>query len=195
MSDNIHSTLDGCIFIYYDHLTVLFICWVFLVVILHRLPSSPYKQVKKESDSKRRSSEKAPSGSGLTSEVKKEKRIGSLFSPEPETRPPTSLPHSSNNQRLPPSTALPDPLRTSNQQQARPGSSGEGSGDPVVNVQKLESIAPEFQQMLKEAPPSSILVTADGQPSPRKREEEKRKEQERRRQGEEKSQDKKRSNR
>merc|ERR1712173_110030 len=108
--------------------------------------------------------------------------IGSLFSPEPETRPPTSLPHSSNNQRLPPSassTALPDPLRASNQQQARPGSSGEGSGDPVVNVQKLESIAPEFQQMLKEAPPSSILVTADGQPSPRKREEEKRKEQER----------------
>ena len=169
---------------------------VFLVEILHRLPSSPYKQVKKESDSKRRSSEKAPSGSGLlTSEVKKEKRIGSLFSPEPETRPPTSLPHSSNNQRLPTSSALPDPLRTSNQQQARPGPSGEGSGDPVVNVQKLESIAPEFQQMLKEAPPSSILVTADGQPSPRKREEEKRKEQERRRQGEEKSQDKKRSTR
>ena len=172
---------------------------VFLVVIVHRLPSSPYKQVKKESDSKRRSSEKTPSGSGLlTSEVKKEKRLGSLFSPEPETRPPTSLPHSSNNQRLPPSassTALPDPLRTSNQQQARPGSSGEGSGDPVVNVQKLESIAPEFQQMLKEAPPSSILVTADGQPSPRKREEEKRKELEKRRQGEEKSQDKKRSTR
>ena len=88
-----------------------------------------------------------------------------------------------------------DALRTSNssnnqQQHARPTSTGAGgeanSSDPVVNVQKLESIAPEFQQMLKESAPSSILVTPDGQPSPRKREEERRKEVEQRKRGEEK---------
>ena len=89
-----------------------------------------------------------------------------------------------------------DALRTSNssnnQQQPRSTSTGGGGGeanssaDPVVNVQKLESIAPEFQQMLKESAPSSILVTPDGQPSPRKREEERRmKEVEQRKRGNE----------
>merc|ERR1719500_1933056 len=162
-----------------------------------RLPSSPYKPVKKEPESKRRSSEKTSSAGGY-SEVKKEKKsgLGGLFSPESDS----SL---SNNQRLPaapvPTPATSDPVRTSSnssnqQQQGRPTSTGEASADPVVNVQKLESIAPEFQQMLKEAPPSSILVTPDGQPSPRKREEERRKEQERRRGDEkEKSHDKRRT--
>ena len=131
--------------------------------------------------------------------MKKEKKsgLGGLFSPESDS----SL---SNNQQLPaapvPTPATSDPVRTSsnssNQQQGRPTSTGEASADPVVNVQKLESIAPEFQQMLKEAPPSSILVTPDGQPSPRKREEERRKEQERRRGDEkEKSHDKRRTTR
>jgi len=168
-----------------------------------RLPSSPYKPVKKESDSKRRSAEKTLSGSVSSGDVvKKEKKsgLGGLFSPEPDSRPP-SLP-SSANQRPPaapvPNTANSDALRTSNssnQQQVRPTSTGgEASSDPVVNVQKLESIAPEFQQMLKEAPPSSILVTPDGQPSPRKREEERRKEVERKRGEEkEKSHDKRRT--
>ena len=147
--------------------------------------------------------------------MKKEKKsgLGGLFSPESDSRPPSSLPpsHSSsgNNQRLPvapadsrivPTPATSDSVRTSsnssNQQQSRPTSSAEASSDPVVNVQKLESIAPEFQQMLKEAAPSSILVTPDGQPSPRKREEERRKEQERRRGDEkEKSHDKRRTTR
>ena len=58
-------------------------------------------------------------------------------------------------------------------------------------MQKLESIAPEFQRMLKDTS-SSILVTPDGQPSPRKREEERRREQEKR--GREEK-DKKRSSR
>jgi len=179
-----------------------------------RLPSSPYKPVKKESEAKRRSSEKTSSAS--SSEVKKEKKsgLGGLFSPESDSRPPALPPHSSsgNNQRLPGApadarvaaptqAATSDPLRTSSnslnqqQQQVRPTSTGgDASADPVVNVQKLESIAPEFQQMLKEAPPSSILVTPDGQPSPRKREEERRKEQERRRGEEkEKSHDKRRT--
>ena len=142
--------------------------------------------------------------------MKKEKKsgLGGLFSPESDSRPPSSLPphpSSGNNQRLPaapsdarivPTPATSDPVRTSsnssNQQQGRPTSTSEASADPVVNVQKLESIAPEFQQMLKEAPPSSILVTPDGQPSPRKREEERRKEQERKR-GDEK--DKRRTTR
>ena len=133
--------------------------------------------------------------------MKKEKKsgLGGLFSPEPDPRP-TPLPQSSSlNQRLPgvPSTATSDSLRTSSHSSnQRPTSTGEGSADPVVNVQKLESIAPEFQQMLRDPPPSSILVTPDGQPSPKKREEEKRKEQERRRgEDKEKGQDKRRSTR
>ena len=45
-------------------------------------------------------------------------------------------------------------------------------GEPVVNVQKLESMAPEFQNltetMRRGAQPSSILVDKDGHPSPTK---------------------------
>ena len=185
------------------HSSSRFICFCSLNIFYlsyFRLPSSPYKPIKKESDSKRRSAEKTSSAGG-NQEVKKEKKsgLGGLFSPEPDPRP-TSLPQSSSvNQRLPgvPSTATSDSLRTSSHSSnQRPTSTGEGSADPVVNVQKLESIAPEFQQMLRDPPPSSILVTPDGQPSPKKREEEKRKEQERRRgEDKEKGHDKRRSTR
>ena len=45
-------------------------------------------------------------------------------------------------------------------------------GEPVVNVQKLESMAPEFQNLTETvrrgAQPSSILVDKDGHPSPTK---------------------------
>ena len=139
--------------------------------------------------------------SGNVDMLKKEKKsgiMGGLFSPEqPDSRPPSSMPSSGISQRPPAAPNMPnsDALRTSNssnnqQQHARPTSTGAGgeanSSDPVVNVQKLESIAPEFQQMLKESAPSSILVTPDGQPSPRKREEERRmKEVEQRKRGNE----------
>merc|ERR1712080_425844 len=58
---------------------------------------------------------------------------------------------------------------------ASTSSNGGSREQPVVNVQKLESIAPEFGSLLTDNK-SSILVTPDGQPSPRKREEEKRRE-------------------
>jgi hypothetical protein len=122
-----------------------------------RLPSSPYK-VKREGEASKRKPAPAPGHS------ESKKRMSSLFSPEPDSRPPAPVRPS----------VQPSPARgTPPADRARTASTGDGSEQPVVKVQKLESIAPEFQRMLKD-PSSSILVTPDGQPSPRKRAEERR---------------------
>ena len=150
-----------------------------------RSSSSPYKSVKKEE--KRRSAEKTvPPPTTASGDTKKRASHG-LFSPESDrggapARP--SLPPLQSPLRSPP------PVQGERARTASTSSNGT-SEQPVVNVQKLESIAPEFQRMLKDTS-SSILVTPDGQPSPRKREEERRREQEKR--GREEK-DKKRSSR
>jgi len=126
-----------------------------------KLPSSPLKPPKREKES---SENKRKSAGGSSSDEKKPRlssRSGGLFSPSPERKP-----------SAPPSLKSPllSPLLTSpNGQGKRTRTiSTSSNGEAMVNVQKLENIAPEFQAFKGTHGPASILVGPDGQPSPRK---------------------------
>jgi len=125
-----------------------------------KLPSSPLKPPKREKDSLE-SKRKSSTGSG--SDEKKPRvssRSGGLFSPSPERK--SSVPPSLKSPLLSPLTSP-----TGHGKRTRTASTS-SNGEAMVNVQKLEHIAPEFQAFKGTHGPASILVGPDGQPSPSK---------------------------
>jgi len=124
-----------------------------------KLPSSPLKPLKKErdsSESKRKVFDKPGSGSD-EKKPRVSSRSGGLFSPSPERKPSVPLPN------------LKSPLTSPSGQVKRTRTASTSSnGEAMVNVQKLEHIAPEFQAFKGTHGPASILVGPDGQPSPSK---------------------------
>lgn len=127
-----------------------------------KLPASPLKPPKREKDS---SESKRKSAGGSSSEEKKPRlssRSGGLFSPSPERKPAPPLP-TMKSPLLSPQLTSP----TGQGKRTRTISTN-SNGEAMVNVQKLENIAPEFQAFKGTHGPASILVGPDGQPSPRK---------------------------
>merc|ERR1719229_292242 len=115
---------------------------------------SPYKIKREEGDNKRRSSDK------LASEEKKPRltKSGGLFSPSPPDEKPAI-----------PLSSLKSPIKQESDHKRTRSSSSSSKDDAVVNVQKLENLAPEFQAMVKGSSGSaSIIVDEDGMPSPSK---------------------------
>eukprot|EP00092_Neocalanus_flemingeri_P010283 GFUD01011079.1.p1 GENE.GFUD01011079.1~~GFUD01011079.1.p1 ORF type:complete len:1280 (-),score=489.79 GFUD01011079.1:860-4699(-) len=131
-----------------------------------KLPSSPLKPPKREKDTsetKRKSADRPSSGS----EEKKPRvssRSGGLFSPSPERKPsvPIALPTLRSPLMMSPLTSP-----SGHGKRTRTASTS-SNGEAMVNVQKLENIAPEFQAFKGTHGPASILVGPDGVPSPRK---------------------------
>jgi len=114
-------------------------------------------QVKTEPsyENKRDESDKRKSSDKIQSEDKRHKPSRSgLFSPSPPDEKPSI-----------PSLKSPEQehkrLRTTS-------SSSKNDSDAVVNVPKLESLAPEFEAFKNNAGPASIIVGPDGLPSPSK---------------------------
>jgi len=124
-----------------------------------KLPSSPLKPPKRErdsSESKRKVSDRPGSGSD-EKKPRVSSRSGGLFSPSPERKSSAPLPN------------LRSPLTSPSGQGKRTRTASTSSnGEAMVNVQKLEHIAPEFQAFKGTHGPASILVGPDGQPSPNK---------------------------
>ena len=126
-----------------------------------KLPSSPLKPPKREKDG---SENKRKSAGGSSSDEKKPRlssRSGGLFSPSPERKP--AAPSSMKSPLLSPN--LTSPVGQGKRTRTISTSS---NGEAMVNVQKLENIAPEFQHFKGTHGPASILVGPDGQPSPKK---------------------------
>ena len=116
-------------------------------------------QVKTEPSfkNKRDESDKRKSSDKIQSEDKRHKPSRSgLFSPSPPDEKPSI-----------PSLKSPEQehkrLRTTSS-----SSSSKNDSDAVVNVPKLESLAPEFEAFKNNAGPASIIVGPDGLPSPSK---------------------------
>merc|ERR1719510_313532 len=109
--------------------------------------------IKTESD-KRRSSDRG----GSTAEKKARSGKSGLFSPSP--------PHDSKHDLQFPS--LISPLKQEHDQKRNRTTSSSSNNGAIVNVQKLENLAPEFQAFKGMTGNASIIVGADGFPSPGK---------------------------
>merc|ERR550539_2087973 len=110
--------------------------------------------LRREEADKRRSSDK----SGSTAEKKSRSGKSGLFSPSP--------PHDSKHDLQFPS--LISPFKQEQDQKRNRTTSSSSNNDAIVNVQKLENLAPEFQAFKGIAGVASIVVGADGLPSPGK---------------------------
>jgi len=129
-----------------------------------KLPSSPLKPPKREKESSE--SKRKQSAGGSSSDEKKPRvssRSGGLFSPSPERK--SSAPPPLPTLRSPLLSPLTSP--TGQGKRTRTASTS-SNGEAMVNVQKLEHIAPEFKAFKGTHGPASILVGPDGQPSPSK---------------------------
>merc|ERR1712156_1400956 len=83
-------------------------------------------------------------------------KSGGLFSPSPPDEKPAI-----------PLSSLKSPIKQESDHKRTRSSSSSSKDDAVVNVQKLENLAPEFQAMVKGSSGSaSIIVDEDGMPSP-----------------------------
>merc|ERR1712141_456902 len=114
-------------------------------------------QVRRDETEKRRSSDKI----GSLAEKKSRSSAGKsgLFSPSP--------PHDSKHDIQIPS--LISPMKQEHDQMKRNRTTSTSSNnDAIVNVQKLENLAPEFQAFKGISGVASIVVGADGLPSPGK---------------------------
>ena len=114
-------------------------------------------QVRRDETEKRRSSDKI----GSLAEKKSRSSAGKsgLFSPSP--------PHDSKHDIQIPS--LISPMKQEHDQMKRNRTTSSSSNnDAIVNVQKLENLAPEFQAFKGISGVASIVVGADGLPSPGK---------------------------
>merc|ERR1711997_788848 len=110
--------------------------------------------LRREESDKRRSSDKG----GSTAEKKARPGKSGLFSPSP--------PHDSKHDLQFPS--LISPLKQEQDQKRNRTTSSSSNNDAIVNVQKLENLAPEFQAFKGLAGNASIVVGPDGLPSPGK---------------------------
>merc|ERR1711997_1184224 len=109
--------------------------------------------LRREESDKRRSSDRG----GSTAEKKPRPGKSGLFSPSP--------PQDSKHDLQFPS--LISPLKQEPDQK-RNRTTSSSSNDAIVNVQKLENLAPEFQAFKGMTGSASIIVGADGLPSPGK---------------------------
>ena len=110
--------------------------------------------LRREESEKRRSSDKG----GSTAEKKARSGKSGLFSPSP--------PHDSKHDLQFPS--LISPLKQEHDQKRNRTTSSSSNNGAIVNVQKLENLAPEFQAFKGITGNASIIVDADGLPSPGK---------------------------